>query len=168
MTWTEKDKETVRDLWTSGESAAFIADKFHSTRSAVCGLAHRNGWVTPNKPRSEPRKPTERAPRQVPLNILRAAQRRASPAPQPPLEPDPEPTVDDLAIPLEQRKTLLQLTEKTCHWPIGSPVDGNLFFCGAAPLEEQSYCAAHYRRSVQAPTPRRSHSFSLVKMSVRL
>ena len=156
--WSEADKETVRALWISGKSAAFIADKFKSTRSAVCGLANRQGWITPNAPSLRPKK----TPRLVPFNVTKASRRASSPTPQPPMEPDPEPTVDDLAIPLEQRRTLLQLGPGHCRWPVGSPGDG-LFFCGAVPLEERSYCAAHYRRSIQPPSRRRPHSFSLAK-----
>ena len=43
-------------------------------------------------------------------------------------EVEPEPEL--IEIPIEQRKTLLQLTEKTCHWPIGDPGSADFFFCG--------------------------------------
>ncbi len=33
-----------------------------------------------------------------------------------------------LEIPMEQRKTLLQLSEKTCHWPVGDPSTPDFFF----------------------------------------
>ena len=38
-------------------------------------------------------------------------------------EAEPEPEL--IEIPVEQRKTLLQLTEKTCRWPIGDPAARN-------------------------------------------
>ena len=37
-------------------------------------------------------------------------------------EVEPEPEL--IEIPIEQRKTLLQLTEKTCRWPVGDPGSG--------------------------------------------
>ena len=40
-------------------------------------------------------------------------------------EVEPEPEL--IEIPLEQRKTLLQLTEKTCRWPVGDPGQHGLF-----------------------------------------
>lgn len=51
----------------------------------------------------------------------------------------------DRAIPVEQRKTLLQLTEKTCHWPVGEPREPGFFFCGGDAVEDEAYCSFHCR-----------------------
>lgn len=69
----------------------------------------------------------------------------------------------DAAIPLEQRKTIMQLTEKTCKWPVGDSRSSDFFFCGA----EQAggfypYCVFHHRAAVQ-PTPPRTSQFALRK-----
>ena len=48
------------------------------------------------------------------------------------IEPEPE----LIEIPLEQRKTLLQLTEKTCRWPVGDPGGTDFFFCGGDTANE--------------------------------
>lgn len=65
--------------------------------------------------------------------------------------PPPTP-VEDSTIPLEQRKTLLELTPTCCRWPIGDPQSGfwtgDLFFCGAAAERGRPYCAAHFWRSI--------------------
>ena len=165
MNWTPEQKDFVRIKWESGMSARHIADELHTSRNAIYGLVNRNHWQTPNVIAN--RKPREKkAARQVPFNVTRA--RRPSPTAQPPLEQDPAPTVDDMAIPLEQRCTLMQLTDKTCRFPVGYPGTGDFFFCGAVPLEGSPYCAGHFRRSITPRHDSRPHSFSLAKHSVRL
>ena len=43
---------------------------------------------------------------------------------------EPEPELVDNIIPIGQRRTLLELTEETCRWPIGDPGRPDFFFCG--------------------------------------
>ena len=173
LPWTEEDKKIVRAMWESGKSSATeIAGIFKTTRGAIAGLCDRNKWETPNK-RCGGRKLGEpQAKRIVPVNIKRRIERVSSPQPLPPLEPDPEPSVFDLAIPVEQRKTILELTDKVCHFPVGTPGEGNFFYCGAESLNGFSYCFHHYRRSIDPEKRLRKrkppHSFTLQKISVRL
>ncbi len=64
-----------------------------------------------------------------------------------------------IEIPLEQRKTLLQLTEKTCHWPVGDPGSPDFFFCGGESANDQPYCSFHAPRGLpagQRPPPRQA------------
>jgi len=49
----------------------------------------------------------------------------------------------DDEIPLEQRRTLLQLTSKTCAWPVGDPKLPGFFFCGGETHGEECYCRRH-------------------------
>ena len=165
MNWSEEQKDFVKLKWESGVSARHIADELHTSRNAICGLVNRNHWQTPNVIAN--RKPREKkAARQVPFNVTRA--RRPSPTVQPPLEQDPAPSINDMAIPVEQRKTLLELGPDHCRWPVGSPKESDFFFCGAVPLEGSPYCAGHFRRSITPRHDSRPHSFSLAKHSVRL
>ncbi len=60
-----------------------------------------------------------------------------------------------IEIPIEQRKTLLQLTDKTCHWPVGDPGSGEFYFCGGESANDQPYCAYHARVAYQPPSDRR-------------
>ncbi len=62
-------------------------------------------------------------------------------------EVEPEPEL--IEIPIEQRKTLLQLTEKTCRWPIGDPGSAEFFFCGGENANELPYCSFHSRVAYQ-------------------
>jgi GcrA cell cycle regulator len=68
-------------------------------------------------------------------------------------EPEPEPEM--IEIPVEQRKTLLQLNEKTCRWPVGDPGGGDFFFCGGEAANEQPYCSYHCRVAYQPAHDRR-------------
>lgn len=43
--WSHQEIAEVRKLWLDGQSATQIAARYRGrTRSAICGLAHRNGW----------------------------------------------------------------------------------------------------------------------------
>lgn len=53
---------------------------------------------------------------------------------------------DREAIPAGQRKTFMQLTEKTCRWPVGDVGSPDFFFCGGEALSGP-YCAHHHRMS---------------------
>ena len=57
------------------------------------------------------------------------------------------PSPAELVIPVEQRLTLLQLSEQTCKWPIGDPLAADFYFCGQHSLEGKPYCEFHARRA---------------------
>lgn len=66
----------------------------------------------------------------------------------PELEIDPETgKIAELFIPLGERLSLLQLTERTCKWPIGDPVHADFHFCGRLSEEGKPYCEFHSRRA---------------------
>ena len=75
------------------------------------------------------------------------------------------PTIEDMAIPADQRRTLLQLNNKNCHWPVGDPLSADFFFCGGEAVEDRPYCAGHckvaYGKAV-GPNPK---SFKLQRWS---
>ena len=164
MNWTDEAKVTVKALWEEGKSALEIAVKFGVSRNAICGLANRSGWQTPNSPMNRPRVPKEKRMRQVPYNITKAKKRQDVPPPLGPVEPDMPPTIDDLAIPFEQRRTLLELQKHHCRFPIGDP-RGDFFFCGAVTLKDGPYCEGHAARCFVPPEGRRNGRFSLPKFS---
>ena len=68
---------------------------------------------------------------------------------------------DYVAKPWDDRKllatvnTLLELTEDTCHWPIGDPGSPDFFFCGGKSLSSLPYCAHHSRVAYQPAADRR-------------
>jgi GcrA cell cycle regulator len=66
---------------------------------------------------------------------------------------EPEPAL--IEIPIEQRKTLLQLSDATCRWPVGDPGSTDFFFCGGNSNEGSPYCSYHSRVAYQPASDRR-------------
>ena len=63
------------------------------------------------------------------------------------VEMEMAPQAAELFIPVEQRLTLLQLSEHTCKWPIGDPLTPDFYFCGQHSNEGKPYCEFHSRRA---------------------
>jgi GcrA cell cycle regulator len=61
----------------------------------------------------------------------------------------------DARIPRRQRRSLLELKDDTCRWPVGDPRSPRLFFCGAQPLRNKPYCFEHAARAARRPWRRR-------------
>lgn len=124
--WSDEDVSLLRLLWSRGYRNREIAKKIGGTMTAgaVNTKASRLGFGA---------KPKITIPRK------RDPFGRVEPKPEPP------PSVDDMNIPLEQRKTFMELTAQTCRWPVGDPQKPDFFFCGAPPTSESSYCRHHHR-----------------------
>ena len=150
MSWSDERVEILKKMWGEGQSASVIAKELGGvTRNAVIGKVHRLGLSNRAggagaKPAKKDNKPTtERkakapntpknaanstAPVSEPQRVLPPAVRKIIPAGQP-LPPQPsanEISPEALAKVSEVEKTakklsLMELTEKTCKWPIGDP-----------------------------------------------
>ena len=153
MGWTEERVEMLKKLWADGLSASQIAAELGGiTRNAVIGKVHRLGLSgrakSPSSSAPRPRK--ARAPGM--LRVSRSAIRgNTALAYDYMAEPEPE----LIEIPMEQRKNLLQLTEATCHWPVGDPGSPDFFFCGGESNEGSPYCNYHSRVAYQPASERR-------------
>lgn len=164
MAWTDERVELLKKLWTEGLSASQIAGRLGSvTRNAVIGKVHRLGLSG--------RATTSRMKTHRPRPRMQAAapgQRRPSPKPRfaavgnPALralyQPDADayvPPVEELVIPLAERKTIQTLSECSCRWPIGDPQAAEFHFCGKNKVPGLPYCEFHARRAFQPPQPRR-------------
>lgn len=161
--WTEGPEGTVeqlKSLWESGLSAGKIAVEMGITRNKVIGKLDRLGLLgTRSNQKKEPgqRLPRSRKPRVVYLRTLGIA---VEVGPQ-----EPSSAELDKQIPQEQRRTLMQLTVHTCHYPVGHPHDSDFFFCGAQALEGKvglgktspiPYCSRHARVAYRPPGSRGS------------
>ena len=84
-------------------------------------------------------------------------------SPGQPLSPQPsanEISPEALATVKEVEKgakklSLLQLTEKTCKWPIGDPATDDFWFCGLEVQTGKPYCEAHVGVAFQPVSNRR-------------
>ena len=71
------------------------------------------------------------------------------------LDMEPEAQPIDNVIPIGQRRSLLELTEDTCRWPIGDPGSADFYFCGGPAVTSLPYCAYHSRVAYQPANVRR-------------
>jgi GcrA cell cycle regulator len=71
------------------------------------------------------------------------------------LDAVPLPVVEELVIPLNERKTIQTLLECSCRWPIGDPQAADFHFCGKNKVAGLPYCEFHARRAFQPPQVRR-------------
>jgi hypothetical protein len=54
-----------------------------------------------------------------------------------------------------KKLSLLELTEKTCKWPIGDPATSEFWFCGHPSEQGKPYCEAHVSIAFQPVTTRK-------------
>ncbi|MCE6950175.1 GcrA cell cycle regulator [Cereibacter sphaeroides] len=54
-----------------------------------------------------------------------------------------------------RRLTLMELTERTCKWPIGDPATDDFWFCGLPSSAGKPYCEAHVGVAFQPMSARR-------------
>ena len=153
MGWTEERVEMLKKLWADGLSASQIAAELGGiTRNAVIGKVHRLGLSgrakSPSSSSPRPRKARSTGMMRVPRSSIRGNTALAYD-----YMPEPEPEL--IEIPIEQRKNLLQLTEATCHWPVGDPGSPDFFFCGGEANEGSPYCNYHSRVAYQPASERR-------------
>jgi GcrA cell cycle regulator len=80
-----------------------------------------------------------------------------------PLPPQPSaneisPEAQAAALAVEQtakRLSLMELTERTCKWPVGDPATPNFWFCGLPVQQGKPYCEAHVGVAFQPMSARR-------------
>jgi GcrA cell cycle regulator len=171
-TWTDERVELLKKLWTDGLSASQIAAELGNvTRNAVIGKVHRLGLSG----RAKDAKPAGSAAAR-PRKATRAPSAPAPIAPQPhnnnvvlaPIPTQPvaeEPVVfadDDIAIPMSERVTIMDLRESMCRWPMGDPTKPEFRFCGARSITGLPYCNHHARIAYQ-PVADRKRERKLVR-----
>ncbi len=159
MSWNDERVEMLKKLWQEGLSASQIANRIGGvTRNAVIGKVHRLGLSG--------RAPTSRVATARPRARIAAPRRPAKPrftnagpvALRPPFVAEAEPyvsTYEELDIPEAERKSLLDLVESSCRWPIGDPQHDDFHFCNRSKVAGLPYCEFHARRAFQPAQPRR-------------
>lgn len=203
MSWTDDRVETLKRMWSEGQSASAIAKELGGvTRNAVIGKVHRLGLSNRNEeseaavaPAPEPAP----APAPAPEPVAEKKQPRpAAAAPVPPpapaepvsAEPEVQPETQPVFVPVPRRPivpagqplppqpsaneispealasvrevekrakklTLMELTERTCKWPIGDPATDKFWFCGLPSVSGKPYCEAHVSVAFQPMSSRR-------------
>jgi GcrA cell cycle regulator len=163
MAWNDERVELLKKLWSEGLSASQIAGRLGGvTRNAVIGKVHRlglSGRATTSRMKSH--RPRARANNAATARRMQQKTRFApqgNPALRALYQPEAEPftsSVEELVIPLKERRTIQTLTECSCRWPIGDPQAADFHFCGKNKVAGLPYCEFHARRAFQPPQPRR-------------
>ncbi|WP_375281256.1 GcrA family cell cycle regulator [Pseudooctadecabacter sp.] len=145
----------------SGGTAKTAAPKAEPKAKAAPKAAPKKG--APKKaPEPEVEEPRTVSASPPPQPKVSAARRAIIPAGQP-LPPQPsanEISPEALAKVNEVEKTakkisLMELTEKTCKWPVGDPATEQFWFCGLPVQQGKPYCEAHVGVAFQPMSSRR-------------
>ncbi|MBW4709619.1 GcrA cell cycle regulator [Roseobacter sp. YSTF-M11] len=184
MSWTDDRVELLKKMWGEGQSASQIAKELGGvTRNAVIGKVHRLGLsnratasaTAKPEPKAKATPKTEAKPKPAPKAAEPAAKAPADAAPKPlparkqiipagqPLPPQPsanEISPEALAKVSEIEKkakklSLMELTERTCKWPVGDPATEDFWFCGLPVQQGKPYCEAHVGVAFQPMSSRR-------------
>ncbi|MCF6433332.1 MULTISPECIES: GcrA family cell cycle regulator [unclassified Leisingera] len=114
------------------------------------------------QPKTEPARPAAVQPASAEAKPATPARRQIIPAGQP-LPPQPsanEISPEALAKVNEIEKkakklSLMDLTERTCKWPVGDPATEDFWFCGLPSQQGKPYCEAHVGVAFQPMSSRR-------------
>ncbi|HBQ36437.1 MAG TPA: GcrA cell cycle regulator [Rhodobacteraceae bacterium] len=180
MAWTDDRVATLTKMWGEGQSASQIAKELGGvTRNAVIGKVHRLGLsnrATGGAKTGAKAKPAAKPATARAKPAAKAAATPASIAPKTPLPPrkaiipagqplPPQPSANEispeaLATVREVEKgakkiSLMELTERTCKWPIGDPATEEFWFCGLTSEPGKPYCEAHVGVAFQPMSSRR-------------
>ena len=171
-TWVDPARvERLREHWANGltasQTAAEINREFRCdiSRNSVIskihrlGLAGRDGWashenqkrsiIKKRQKRERDRRVKQRQLKTMQTNARRDALRALY------LVPDPIGPVEEIEIPIHERKTLQQLEKDDCRWPIGDVGTPEFHFCNRKKVAGLPYCEHHSRRAFQPPNVRR-------------
>lgn len=100
--------------------------------------------------------PVPAVARRTPPVIRDATQPRAPGAPTPE-EEAARATLAEIEK-IAKRISLLELTERTCKWPIGDPTDDDFAFCGLSCVPGKPYCQYHVAVAFQPMSSRRDRA----------
>ena len=203
MAWTPERVETLKNMWSEGQSASQIAGELGGvTRNAVIGKVHRLGLSNRGSTTAKEKKPThlkenkknqkihkellntnvtsthlKKAKNSLEKEKTSSEPTKKDPGKQSfqsinksiiftanqPLPPQPstseisEETLKNVKS-LEKKSkklSLMELTERTCKWPIGDPATENFWFCGHTAEQGKPYCETHIEIAFQPVTSRR-------------
>ncbi len=108
---------------------------------------------------SKPDLKTESAePRALPISVRNKIIPAGQPLPPQPSanEISPEALAKVSEVEKKAKKlTLMELTERTCKWPVGDPATEHFWFCGLPVQQGKPYCEAHVGVAFQPMSSRR-------------
>lgn len=174
MSWTDERVERLKKLWADGLSASQIAAQLGGvSRNAVIGKVHRLNLpgraksggqassVRTKRTTAAPRAPNY-AGRTAATQQTTRTMSRSSGGAQMKQDVDAVAAEDidtrpmeDVVVPISRRLTLIELSERTCKWPVGDPLQEGFHFCGNDSGEASPYCGFHAKMAFQPSSERK-------------
>lgn len=177
--WGEGQSASVIAKELGGVTRNAVIGKVHrlglSNRTGGGGKAATKEKAAPKAAAPKPKAPPK--PKPAPKKEAAPAAEAAAPAAEKPAVParkqiipagqplPPQPSANEvspeaLAKVSEVEKgakklTLMELTERTCKWPIGDPATEQFWFCGLPVQQGKPYCEAHVGVAFQPMSSRR-------------
>ncbi|MCO4318798.1 GcrA family cell cycle regulator [Phyllobacterium sp. 21LDTY02-6] len=169
MNWTDERVEQLKKLWADGLSASQIAAQLGGvSRNAVIGKVHRlklsgRGKTTSSQARSKKVNNSGAGQRSSGASHMSArVVSRSVGATALQTEFSTEVVThtvtrpaENVVVPISRRLELVQLSERTCKWPVGDPLMPGFSFCGNDVGESGPYCSYHSRLAYQPASDRR-------------
>jgi len=154
MGWTSDRIDDLKRLWQSGLSASQCAVELGGiTKNSVVAKLHRLGCS--ERPGGYKQPPKQSIPKKRQRNHAQTIQRVMEP-----VAPWPVPSITEQDVFGEHNKSLMELDNFSCRFPIGEPNSPDFYFCGkpeADLVANRPYCAAHARRAHNSQIPRVWH-----------
>ena len=133
MSWNDEKVTKLKELWGKGSTASQIAEIIGGlSRNAVIGKAHRLNLSSKSK--SMISNSSKGLKNNLEENDYKPRHDKKSKFKSLIIEKDFEP---------ENPKTLEELDESSCKWPVGHPEEETFYFCGRSSLKDFSYCKLH-------------------------
>ena len=165
MAWTDERIKELRQLWSEGQSASKIAEKLGGvTRNAVIGKIHRLG-LSNRSENSEKKIITRKRGRPAKVKNADNIQEQLDNSKNKDFSEIKSDEFDKLHVDASRdyktmllettlaniaeleknakKLNLMELTERTCKWPIGDPATENFWFCGHPSEQGKPYCSTH-------------------------
>jgi GcrA cell cycle regulator len=131
MSWTPEKVNKLKQLWGRGSTASQIAVIIGGvSRNAVIGKAYRLNLAEKSIPKNARFIKTS----QNQSTIQTERKTRKSKFKSLLLDRNFEP---------ENPKSLEELNDEVCRWPIGHPNEQDFYFCGRKSMKDFSYCKLH-------------------------
>ena len=132
MGWTLEKVDKLKQHWGKGSTASQIASIIGGvTRNAVIGKAYRLNLAAKSVQKKN--------------NFNQVSQHQEN-APQPERKTRRsrfKSLLLDKSFEPENPKSLEELHDEICRWPIGHPNEPDFYFCGRKSMKDFSYCRLH-------------------------
>ena len=132
MSWTLEKVGKLKQLWGKGNTASQIASIIGGvTRNAVIGKAYRLNLAAKSVQKKNSFNQVLQHQENAPQSERKTRKSRF------------KSLLLDKSFEPENPKSLEELHDEICRWPIGHPNEPDFYFCGRKSMKDFSYCKLH-------------------------